>query len=81
MTTSSLTADVQWMLVERVWDSHRDCIDCPHKETYPDRWDEPGGSECTLIFNSVIFGSKPDPTLCPGYGRELDKYEKEQENV
>lgn len=70
--------DRKWELVERVWDRHTECLSCPHKETYPDRWDEPGGSECTLIFNSVIMGSPPTPELCPGYGWALDKLEEER---
>lgn len=75
MSNSYLTMEVQWALVDQVFENGHDCTYCPHLKTYPHRDDEPGGRECHLMFN-VIGPAKADPTLCPGYGRRVDRFDQ-----
>lgn len=69
-----LDTETQWALVDKVFDDGYECYACPHCHVTPAREDEPGGRDCHLMF-SVIGPGKPDPTLCPGYGREVDRLE------
>jgi hypothetical protein len=63
-----MTVD-KWDAVEAVFDEGTKCEECPHFVSYPDRWDEPGGTECALMDGPRRRFAKvnPQPEDCHGF--------------
>jgi hypothetical protein len=65
-----MTDAKKWEIVEAAWDDGYSCDGCSFYHSYPDRWDEPGGTECRLLEGtSIKFKGqvKPVPEDCAGF--------------